>query len=69
MKAIRVLKWMIYVVLILGALLDPENRSVLMTAFFTIASICSGLEITEKERRRNETIGNADGRLRDRSVL
>ncbi len=68
MKTIKVLKWIIYIILIGAALIDAESRSILMFAFFAIASICSGMEITEKERR-NETIGNADGRLRDRSVL
>lgn len=69
MRKLKCLKWMIYAALIFGAILDPESRSVLMTAFFIIASIYSGMEITEREKRKNETIGDADGRSRDRSLL
>ena len=69
MKTIKVLKWIIYIILIGAALIDAESRSILMFAFFTIASICSGIDITEREKRKNEEPSLPDGRFRDRSVL
>lgn len=46
MKVIKILKWMIYISLWIGAILDSESRTILIMCFFAIASICSGVQIT-----------------------
>lgn len=69
MKTIKVLKWIIYIILIGAALIDAESRSILMFAFFAIASICSGMDITEREKRKNEETRLPDGRLRNRPLI
>lgn len=70
MKLFKVLKWIIYIILIGAALIDAESRSILMFAFFAIASICSGINITEREKRKkNEETRLPDGRFRNRTFI
>lgn len=69
MKLFKLLKWIIYIILIGAALIDAESRPILMFAFFTIASICSGIDITEREKRKNEERRLPDGRFRNRTFI
>jgi hypothetical protein len=50
MRALKIIKWLLYIILLGAAILDGEGRQIYAIAFFTIASVFSGFEITNREK-------------------